>query len=207
MFLTVANKPAADLNQARLELEFPEEARRLSNGEGLPGEIGNILLTANMRVRLTHNVNKEEGFVNGNTGTVRKVLRPDVFVMESSQQTCILVYPITVKGHKYLPVAYGYATTMRRAQGATLEAVGLLFDRRVPDRGYAYVGTSRAKARTMVFHLGRLRQTDWLPVGGNPDEEHTSLSVFSESSAEQEESEDPPTESVEAATSDFDFDH
>jgi len=179
----------------------------LSNGEGLPGEIGNILLTANMRVRLTHNVNKEEGFVNGNTGTVRKVLRPDVFVMESSQQTCILVYPITVKGHKYLPVAYGYATTMRRAQGATLEAVGLLFDRRVPDRGYAYVGTSRAKARTMVFHLGRLRQTDWLPVGGNPDEEHTSLSVFSESSAEQEESEDPPTESVEAATSDFDFDH
>ena len=72
MFLTVTNKAAAALNQARLELEFPEEARRLSNGEGLPGEIANILLTADMRVRLTHNVNKEEGYVNGNTGQIRK---------------------------------------------------------------------------------------------------------------------------------------
>ena len=128
-------------------------------------------------VRLTHNVNKEEGFVNGNTGTIRKVLRRDVFIMESSQQKCILVYPITVKGRKYLPVAYGYATTMRRAQGATMEAIGLLFDRRVPDRGYAYVGTSRAKSSCMVFHLGGLRQTDWLPVGGNPNEEHIPFSA------------------------------
>ena len=158
-------------------------------------------------VRLIHNVNKEEGFVNGNTGTIRKVLCRDVFIMESSQQTCILVYPITVKGRKYLPVAYGYATTMRRVQGATMEAIGLLFDRRVPDRGYAYVGTSRAKSSCMVFHLGRLRQTDWLPVGGNPNEEHASLSVFSESSNEQEESEEPPTESPEAASIDFDVEH
>ena len=206
MFLTVTNKAAAALNQARLELEFPEEARRLSNGEGLPGEIANILLTANMRVRLTHNVNKEEGYVNGNTGQIRKVLRRDVFIMESSQHTCILVYPITVNGRRYLPVAYGYATTMRRAQGATMDAIGLLFDRRMPDRGYAYVGTSRAKLSSMVFHLGRIRQTDWLPVGGTASEEHTCLSALSDSSDEQEESEEPPTESPEAASTDFDVD-
>ena len=36
MFLTVTNKAAAALNQARLELEFPEEARRLAQGHGLP---------------------------------------------------------------------------------------------------------------------------------------------------------------------------
>ena len=206
MFLTVTNKAAAALNQARLELEFPEEARRLSDGEGLPGEIANILLTANMRVRLTHNVNKEEGYVNGNTGQIRKVLRRDVFIMESSQHTCILVYPITVNGRRYLPVAYGYATTMRRAQGATRDAIGLLFDRRMPDRGYAYVGTSRAKLSSMVFHLGRIRQTDWLPVGGTASEEHTCLSALSDSSDEQEESEEPPTESPEAASTDFDVD-
>ena len=95
----------------------------------------------------------------------RLVLRRDVFVMEGSQRTSVLVYPITLRGRKFLPVAYGYAITMRRAQGATLNGVGLCFDRRMPDRGYAYVGTSRAKIRTSVFHMGKLRQTDWLPVG------------------------------------------
>ena len=64
-------------------------------------------------------------------------------------------------------MVYAYATTMRRAQGATLELVGLHFDRRRADRGYAYVGTSRAKLRRDVFLLGRIRRSDWLPVGGD----------------------------------------
>eukprot|EP00439_Symbiodinium_sp_Y106_P006406 s11864_g1.t1 len=76
----------------------------------------------------------------------------------------------------------------------------------MPDRGYAYVGTSRAKLSSMVFHLGRIRQTDWLPVGGSASEEHTCLSALSDSSDEQEESEEPPTESPEAASTDFDVD-
>ena len=101
-------------------------------------------------------------------------------------------------------MAYGYATTMRRAQGATLEGVGLLFDRRKPDRGYAYVGTSRAKLRSSVFHVGRLRQTDWLPVGEANDQEHTTLSVLSESTDnEGEEESEPETSSAEPGTSDF----
>eukprot|EP00439_Symbiodinium_sp_Y106_P044720 s710_g5.t1 len=206
MFLTVTNKAAAALNQARLQLEFPEEARQLAEGRGWPAEVGRVLLATHMRVRLTHNVNKDEGFVNGNMGHIRKMLRSDVFIMESSQQTSILVYPVTVKGQKYLPVSYGYATTMRRAQGATLDAVGLLFDRRLPDSGYAYVGTSRAKSRSSVYHLGHLRQTAWLPVGGDPSQEHTSLSALSESSDEQEESEQPSSDSPEAKSSDFDSD-
>ena len=124
--------------------------------------------------------------------------------MESHQKQSVLVYPLTRNGHKFLPVAYGYATTMRRAQGATLEGVGLLFDRRKPDRGYAYVGTSRAKLRSNVFHVGRLRQTDWLPVGEANDQEHTTLSVLSESTDnEGEEESEPETSSAEPGTSDF----
>ena len=89
MFLTVTNKAAAALNQARLQLEFPEEARQLAEGRGWPAEVGRVLLATHMRVRLTHNVNKDEGFVNGNMGHIRKMLRSDVFIMESSQQTSI----------------------------------------------------------------------------------------------------------------------
>lgn len=67
-----------------------------------------------------------------------------------------------------VPAVYAYATTMRRAQGSTLELVGLFFDRRRADRGYAYVGASRAKYRNDVYLLGRIRTSDWLPVGGDP---------------------------------------
>ncbi|CAE7482276.1 Usp17ld [Symbiodinium sp. CCMP2592] len=197
MFLTVTNKAADTLNRARLSMDFPREASLLDQGAGIPGEANNVILAQGMRVRLTYNVNKDDGFVNGNTGTVRLVLRRDVFVMQSAQNTSILVYPITLKGRKHLPVVYGYATTMRRAQGATLEGIGLWFDRRRPDRGYAYVGTSRAKQKLSVFHVGRLRQTDWLPVGLPREDEHTQLSGLSESTdAEDEESSDLESDST-----------
>ena len=85
---------------------------------------------------------------------------------------------------KFMPVTYAYATTIRRAQGATLDAVGLYFDKTRPDRGYGYVGASRAKRRTAVYLVGKVRRTDWLPVGGDKqggEQEH--LSVMSESSS------------------------
>ena len=90
-----------------------------------------------MRIRLTRNLDKDRGFVNGNLGTVESKLRPDVFVVKTMQDVLILVHPITVKGYKFIPACYAYATTMRRAQGATLEAACLYFDRSRPDRGYA----------------------------------------------------------------------
>ena len=105
-------------------------------------------------MRLTHNVDKERGFVNGNAGMVRKMLRADIFLLQSDQGVPILVHPISSQGRKFLPVAYGWATTIRRAQGATLDKVGLWFDRRLPDRGYAYVGVSRAKRQADVFLMG-----------------------------------------------------
>ena len=65
----------------------------------------------------------------------------------------------------YLPVAYGYATTVRRAQGTTLLRGCVLFDSNATGRGYAYVMVSRFKSRAGVFHCGFVRRSDWLPVG------------------------------------------
>ena len=181
-FLTVRNQGAACLNLARLELQFPDAARVLKQGGGIPADVEQVVLASGMRIRLTLNVDKERGFVNGNTGTVRSMLRSDVFLLQSDQGLPILVHPVTQKGRKFLPVTYGWATTMRRAQGATLEKVGLWFDRKLPDRGYAYVGLSRAKRRADVFLMGNIRRTDWRPVGGEgrPGEQ-TELSALSES--------------------------
>eukprot|EP00973_Karenia_brevis_P010073 1364562-Karenia_brevis.AAC.1 len=61
--------------------------------------------------------------------------------------------------------------TIRRAQGSTLDCVGVHFDRRCADRGYAYVASSRVRRRSDLWLVGRTRRTDWLPVGMNLDGE------------------------------------
>ena len=62
----------------------------------------------------------------------------------------ILVHPVSAgRGdtlHTFLPCTYGYATTIRRAQGASLDYVCLYADAKFPpDRGYGYVGASRCR--------------------------------------------------------------
>ena len=80
-------------------------------------------------------------------------------------------------GHKdsaiFLPCCYGYATTTRRAQGLSLVHGCLYFDQawRAAGRGYGYVAVSRFKTRNGVHLYGKIRRTDFLPVGGDVEEE------------------------------------
>ena len=71
-----------------------------------------------------------------------------------------------------MPCWYGYATTIRRAQGASLSKGCIYFDQkyRVAGRGYGYVGVSRFRSRGGVYLYGHMRRTDFLPVGGAGDE-------------------------------------
>ena len=127
-FLTVTNRGAAAVNRARLQLQFPRAASELANNGGVPTDTEPVVLDSGMRLRLTYNVDKDRSFVNGQMGVIRLMLRRDIFVLASDQGTSILVHPICIKGQMFLPVAYGWATTIRRAQGATLGKVGLWFD-------------------------------------------------------------------------------
>ena len=77
--------------------------------------------------------------------------------------------------HECLPCADGYATTVRRAQGASLDYVCLYFDHyKAPDRGYGYVGANRCRSAAGLYYFGSLRRTDWLPVGGGDSDEENS---------------------------------
>ena len=97
-----------------------------------------------------------------------------------------VVHPIRVGLDVFLPVSYAYATTMRRAQGSTLVLAALWFDRLVPDRGYAYVGASRARRQADLHHVGKVRRTDWLPVGVDPlGHEQLEPSVWSQPSSHE----------------------
>ena len=77
-----------------------------------------------------------------------------------------------IRDRPFLPVTYGYAMTMRKAQGSTLDIVVLWFDHCYPaDRGYGYVGASRVREARLLALMGKVRRTDWLPVGENEGEQ------------------------------------
>ena len=209
-FLTVTNKGAAGLNRAWIEQAFPAASAMLAAGKGLPGDPAygeeQLWFEAGMRVRLTQNLDKDRGFVNGAVGTIQRVLRKDVFILKTDANVLLLVHPIWQNKRQFMPVTYGYATTIRRAQGATLELIGIRFDRKLADHGYAYVAVSRARRRVDVYLLGSVRRTDWRPVGEDDRGLGTSeLTVLSMSDSEQPESEfeEPSTDMEEPSSGDF----
>ena len=121
---------------------------------------------------MARNVDKDRGFVNGAVADVEHVLKKDVCVVKTPMGVRLLVHKVSYK-HKgsyavFLPVSYGYAMTIRRAQGSTLGLVGLWFDHVYPpERGYGYVGSSRVRRATDLYLLGKVKRTDWLPVDGD----------------------------------------
>ena len=125
-----------------------------------------------MRIRLTRNLDKDRGFVNGAIGVVTDILKPDeVFVLRLlAHDQLVLVHPVFREGHTFLPCAYGYATTIRRAQGMTVPRVVLWFDHKyAPDRGYAYTGASRVTTADELYHFGKIDETDWQAVNEGPE--------------------------------------
>ena len=73
----------------------------------------------------------------------------------------------------FLPCCYGYATTIRRAQGLSLTLGCIYFDQYKyhAGRGYGYVAVSRFRTRGGCCLYGHKRRTDFLPVGGNEEDE------------------------------------
>ena len=144
-----------------------------------------------VHIRLTRNLDKERGFVNGATGIIDNVLDRErtifTMVLEGTKNR-ILVHRITEGKVEFLPCTYGYATTIRRAQGSSLLLGALYFDLRgyPPERGYGYVGASRFKWADRIFHFGAIRRTDWLPVnmGREDPDEQTRRSAQSDSDDE-----------------------
>ena len=130
----------------------------LDPAAGVPGDpkvgAGGIVVRAGLYVRLTRNLDKDRGFVNGAIGVIEVVLSAadGVFLARLTTGTLVLVHPITEGDLTFLPCAYGYATTIRRAQGASLDAGCLYFDHCYPpERGYAYVGASRFHSKVGSF--------------------------------------------------------
>ena len=125
-------------------------------------------------IRLTRNFDKQRGFVNGAMAEVVESLRGhEVFTARLvGSGNMVLIHPLEEAGAVFLPVCYGYATTIRRAQGADLFQGCIYMDQKKrAGRGYGYVAASRFMHRRTCFLYGKLRRTDFLPVGPDLEEE------------------------------------
>ena len=171
------------------------------------GEVDLFYAHPGLLVRLTRNLDKERGYVNGAVGVVRKVLSwhgetPTVFTVELSNGVYVLAHPIWDKKRCFLPCTYGYATTIRRAQGATYHHGCMWFDHcHPPEPGYGYVGASRFRTKGGIYLLGQIRRTDWIPVRHGGDDEDLQL-YRSELSDEDYDSAEEEREAVAATHAD-----
>ena len=172
-FLTVTNRGSANLNASRLQLDYTDATNQILRGEGLPSDpsaaVGPVVFQHGMRVRMTHNVDKDRDFVNGNGGVVEHVLdlpgRPHLGASDHSEQSQVHA--------SHVRLCDNHPTSAR----GDARRCGLVF-RQDQTRSRVWL-----RRRIAVYVVGKVRRTDWLPVGGDKEggeQEH--LSVMSESS-------------------------
>ena len=91
-----------------------------------------IIARPGILVRLTRNFDKQRGFVNGAVGVVWESLCGNsCFVVKlHGSGNLVLVYPMEEDGSRFLPCCYGYAMTIRRAQGLGVALGCIYFDQR-----------------------------------------------------------------------------
>ena len=176
-WLTCTNRGSAEVCKAavsRLGIDASELETGYAPDPQTKSDLG-IVAKPGIIVRLSRNFDKQRGFVNGAMAVVCKSLRGNAVFTAKLVGTgnMVLVHPIIENGCRFLPCCYGYATTIRRAQGADLMHGCLYFDqmKRPAARGYAYVGCSRFKTRGGCYVYGKIRRSDFLPAGEEkPDE-------------------------------------
>ena len=173
VWLCCTNKGASEVCEAALEC-FGISKDDLSNGFlPDPNSQSNLRILAKpgLLLRLTRNFDKQRGFVNGALAEVVESLRGNAVIVARLIGTgnYVLIHPIFEDGDCFLPCCYGYATTIRRAQGSDLMHGCLYMEQKRPAaRGYGYVGVSRFRTRGGCYFFGKLRRTDFLPV--DPDD-------------------------------------
>eukprot|EP00959_Pyramimonas_sp_CCMP1952_P387597 8123100-Pyramimonas_sp.AAC.1 len=119
----------------------------------------------NMRVVLTKNLNKEAGYVNGMGGVVVG-MTGDAVVVRTDQGRLISVYPWTSEKHVvHYPMRLGYATTLHKVQGATLNHVTLWLDLAGMPAA-AYVALSRVRRGADWRIMGQTTVHHFTPAQG-----------------------------------------
>ena len=119
MWLCVTNKGANEINDMALQNLDVTHAQRQTGYDGdANARAGKMFIKVSLWIRLTRNLDKRRGFVNGALGQVVDVLSQDAvgvnaFTVRLATGSMVLVHPIRMRKQIFLPCCYGYASTVR----------------------------------------------------------------------------------------------
>jgi energy-coupling factor transporter ATP-binding protein EcfA2 len=150
LFLTISRKACAHLNHLALRVLFDgavpmaylptDPESNIENYEGskmVRQEPSELPIFPMARIVLTKNLNKSIGFVNGMGATVLGMDNGNVIV-RTDQGRRLSVHPWSSDQNvKHFPFRLGYASTLHKVQGATLDHITLWLDvANMPAAGY-----------------------------------------------------------------------
>jgi ATP-dependent exoDNAse (exonuclease V) alpha subunit len=183
-FLTISRRGTAKINQYALQALFPD-AEILARVPCDPQEnFDNFRGTAQvdaqpfwtpifegMRVTITRNTDKENGFVNG-MGAVVQRMRKSGIQVKTDEGKVLLVHALTQESCMWdgscrttttFPLRLGYSTTLHKIQGATLSHVTIWMD--VPFvRAALYVALSRVQHDRDWRFVGSIERRHCVPA-------------------------------------------
>ena len=186
-FVSITRRNAALLNDLAIEALFGEEEPVCfvpgdpeSNTDNYD-EAGNqidcqpqqVPIYIGARVTLTRNVNKEQHFVNGMTAEVIDV-RQRCVVVRTRVGNIVTVFPYTDDAievdnefHRvtYLPLRLGYAVTLQKVQGATLDHITIWLDKPNVEAA-GYVALSRVRRDADWRFMGHVTPHHFTPASG-----------------------------------------
>lgn len=133
------------------------------------GNTQRMPVKADQRVMVTQNLSLDRGLVNGAEGKVVGVRRAGValelacgrvevlhqvsrWVEHEGRSRCVSGYPLVG----------GYATTVHKAEGRTLDSAGIVFERFAPP-GWAYTAVTRVRRLADLRFFGRPLETHFVP--------------------------------------------
>ncbi|CAE7253627.1 pif1 [Symbiodinium sp. CCMP2592] len=183
-FVTITRRGSARLNQLAMRALFadaeildripcdPQENFENFRGTAqVAAEPFWLPIHEGMRVVITRNTDKENGFVNGMGATVQRMRRSGVQVKTDAGKV-LLIHPIAHECQLWdgsnirttaFPLRLGYSTTLHKIQGATLKHVTLWMD--VPFvRAALYVALSRVQYDRDWRFVGSIDRRHCLPA-------------------------------------------
>lgn len=177
IFITLTRRAAAWVNDAALKLYFgdrqpldvlpAEPEQNLDNyvgSEMVAWQPSHLAIHAGLRLCITRNENKRNDFVNG-MGCEVLEMDPYGILVKTDTGKRLLVHPMTDPGTKvvYFPVRLGYATTLHKVQGATLDHITVWLDMPYWPAA-AYVALSRVEYDDNWRFVGDMRPEHFLPM-------------------------------------------
>ena len=177
VFVTITKAAAAAVNALAVSTFFPDQSplavlpgdpdanpANFRGSEQHAWEPAPIPIFLGARVQLTKNLHKEMDYVNGMGATILGLQQGGVRVRTDTGFT-VVVYPWTDGDSRttFHPMRLGYANTLTKLQGATLDSMTLYLDvANIPAAGY--VALSRVRYDKQWRFVGHLTRHHFTPA-------------------------------------------